>query len=146
MGKVLLFERCNKKELAAVAALTTEVTVESGRILCEEGGLGTEFFVVLEGTATVVQRGTPTQRLGPGQAFGETALLDAGLRTATVRAATPMTLLVLNPREFGALLERAPSVARKLLGTLAARVRKYEREIARLEQQVMKARAAARGA
>lgn len=144
LSRVKLFERCSKTELAAVAELTTPISVAPGRELCKEGGLGHEFFVIVDGTATITQRGKDTRRIGPGTAFGEIALLDRGPRTATVRAATPMTLLVLNPREFGDLLLRAPNVGRKLLATMAARLRTTEKKIARLEARVAKERAAAR--
>jgi CRP-like cAMP-binding protein len=144
LGKVTLFERCSGRELAKIAALTTERTVDSGTELCREGSIGTEFYVVVEGTATVVQRGEVIRRIHAGGSFGETALLDARVRTATVRSATPMRLLVLNPREFGDLLVQAPPVARKLLGVLAARVRLAEDRIAVLEQRVARSRAAIR--
>jgi CRP/FNR family transcriptional regulator, cyclic AMP receptor protein len=142
LATVALFERCTKKELDAVAELTTEISLEPGRVLCREGEIGGEFFVIVDGTATLVQRGRDIRRVGAGSAIGEMALLDSGPRTATVRAATPMTVLVLNRREFDALLLRAPSVARKLLVVLGGRLRTAEKVIGRLEARLAKQQAA----
>jgi CRP/FNR family cyclic AMP-dependent transcriptional regulator len=142
LATVALFERCTKKELDAVAELTTEISLEAGRVLCREGEVGGEFFVIVDGTATLAQRGRDIRGVGAGSAIGEMALLDGGPRTATARAATPMTVLVLNRREFDALLERAPSVARKLLVVLGGRLRAAEKEIGRLEARLAKQQAA----
>jgi CRP-like cAMP-binding protein len=61
--------------------------------------------------------------LGPGDHFGELALLDGGPRTATVIARTPLTVLVLGQREFAGVLDSVPGIAHKLLATLATRIR-----------------------
>jgi len=64
--------------------------------------------------------------LGPGQYFGEMALLDRGPRTATIVADTDMSLLVLGQREFAGLLDQIPSLSYKLLATMAARLREAD--------------------
>lgn len=148
LAEVWLFDGCSRKELAHVAKMAKLVEVESGAIVCEEGRLGHQFFVVLEGTAAVV-RGTGAnarhlRRIGPGAAFGELALLDARPRTATVRATTAMRLLVLDPAQFTDLIDRVPSVGHKLLTTLAWRLRGAEQEIDRLKATNSKLRGADR--
>ena len=121
---VWLFERCTKKELAAIARMATPVTVEPGRVLAKEGNPGHEFVVVVEGTASATSRGEEVGQVGPGSFFGELALLDGGPRTATVRALTPMLVLVLDRSEFNELVDRAiPSVGRRMLVTIAERLR-----------------------
>ena len=124
LGGVWLFERCTEVELAALAHVTTPVIVEPGRVLATEGTPGEEFVVVVEGTASATCRGEEIGQIGPGSFFGELALLDGGPRTATVRAITSMQVLVLDRSEFDALVDRAiPSVVRRMLVTLAERVR-----------------------
>ena len=72
-------------------------------------------------------RGRKSRMLGPGDCFGEMALLNRAPRSATVTAETDLHLLVLSSREFSALLDDVPAVARKVLATLADRVREDER-------------------
>jgi CRP-like cAMP-binding protein len=129
---VWLFERCSTSELAAIARLASALDVEPGTVLATEGTPGHEFVVVVEGTASVLSRGADVGKIGPGTFFGELALLDGGPRTATVRALTPMQVLVLDRSEFDELVDQAiPSVARRMLVTLAERFRS---EQARWEQ------------
>ena len=89
-----LFGQATPNELDRIATLTTAVRVEPGRVLCAEGAVGREFFVVESGEAVVSVGGTDVARLGPVIFFGEIALLGHQLRTATVTARTPMTVLV----------------------------------------------------
>ncbi len=90
-----------------------------------EGEPGQECYVIAEGTAGVSIEGRPVASLGVGEMFGEMSLLDMGPRVATVTAESPVRLCVLNPREFGTLLE-VPSVGRKIVRELAARLRACE--------------------
>jgi CRP-like cAMP-binding protein len=144
LAGVRLFERCSKKERLLVAKLARDVDVEAGELVCEEGRLGGQCFVVLDGTASVIRgtgrRARVLREIGPGAAFGELALLDARPRTATVRAETPMRLLALDPQRFAELIERVPSVGHKLLVTLAWRVRGAEAEIDRLKVTIAELR------
>ncbi len=145
LAGVRLFERCSKRERLFIAKISRDVEVEAGALVCEEGHLGGHSFVVLDGTASVARgRGRAARvlrRIGPGAAFGELSLLDARPRSATVRAETSMRLLVLDPRQFGELLERVPTVGHKLLVTLAWQMRGAEQEIDRLNATIAKLRA-----
>ena len=110
---VWLFERCTRKELAALARMATLVDVKQGRVLAKKGTAGHEFIVVVDGVASATDCGEEIGQVGPGSFFGELALLDGGPRTATVRAKTPMLVLVLHRSEFNELVDRAiPSVTR----------------------------------
>jgi CRP/FNR family transcriptional regulator, cyclic AMP receptor protein len=123
LGDLALFAGCSPVQLRRIASLTTVIDVSPGRTLCRQGAPGREFFVVVDGEATVTIDGTDVGTMGPGCGFGEIALLTPeGRRTATVTAATAMTLVVLSRVEFAALFEAAPSVARRILQDSTARL------------------------
>lgn len=116
-----LFAGCTLDQLNRTAALAREVQVEAGNALTREGEPGDLFYVVLQGTATVTREGQKLATLGPGSFFGETALLTGGPRTATVTADAPMTLAGLDRDGFDAVLNEAPTVARRILEGVAER-------------------------
>jgi CRP-like cAMP-binding protein len=118
-----LFAGCGERDLLGLESLMTRVDVVAGRELTRSGERGEEFFVVANGHAEVRQHGRVIAGLGPGSFFGEMALLDGGLRTATVIAATPMELYVLSKREFRELLDSSPTVARNMLRSMSSRLR-----------------------
>ena len=117
-----LFEGLSRTQLAHLAPLTDDLDVPAGTVLCREGTRGREFFVIVEGEATVTRGGEPVATIGAGNFFGEIALLERVVRTATVTAATPLRFFVVSDQAFNALLESDPSVERKLLLTLARRL------------------------
>jgi CRP-like cAMP-binding protein len=123
LAQVPLFAACSRKELQTIAKASDEVTVPSDKVLVEQGTSGRECFVIVDGTASVKRNGRRVATLGPGSYFGELSLLDKGPRTATVTAETPLTVLVLGPREFSSVLDAVPGLSHKLLTTLATRVR-----------------------
>jgi CRP-like cAMP-binding protein len=96
-------------------------------VLAHQGSPGREFYVILDGKASVSIDGSEVATLGPGDFFGEMALLDQGPRVATVMASTPMEVAVLDPREFSTLIEEHPGVARKVLKVMAHRLREAEK-------------------
>lgn len=119
-----LFAGAGPRQLERIASLCTEVTVEPGTVLTREGGPGHEFFVLVDGTVEVSVGGQPVTSFGPGDFFGELALLDgAGTRTATVTATSPATLLVLSATEFSELLDSEPTVAVRMLPAIGRRIR-----------------------
>jgi CRP/FNR family transcriptional regulator, cyclic AMP receptor protein len=126
LAQVPLFSALSRKELALVARRAEDVRVEPGRVLVSEGSTGSEFFVIIDGTATVSRRGRKVATLGPGGAFGELALLDKAPRNATVTAQTEMEVVVLGQREFGGLIDEVPGFARKLLAGMARRLRESD--------------------
>jgi len=123
LSAVPLFAGCSKKDLQKIARASDEVAIEKGRAIIQEGTTGHEAYVIIDGTATVERKGLKIADLGPGQYFGELALLDHGPRTATVIATTPMQVLVLGQREFAGVLDEVPGLAHKLLASLATRIR-----------------------
>jgi CRP-like cAMP-binding protein len=124
--QVPLFGACTDKELADIAALADEITVPAGTALTKEGSVGRECFVVIEGKGEATLRGEVIGAIGPGEVIGEMALLDTSPRAATVTAVTDMSLFVLDPRGFSDLLDRHPSVGKRLLAGMARRLRQVE--------------------
>jgi hypothetical protein len=126
--RVRLFRTFSARELAAIGRAADEMHAEAGRVLCEQGDEGNEFFLIVDGEAAVVRNGKTTATLGPGQYFGELALLTLRPRNATVTAITDMTLLVLGRREFRGVIDAVPSVTHMLLTGLAERLDEADAE------------------
>lgn len=126
LATVPLFARMGGKELERLGQLADEVEVGLDRVLAEQGETGHEFFIVLEGRLTVLDGRKPIATLGPGDFFGEIALLDGRPRTATVRADGIARLLVVAHREFHALMDEFPSVRTAILEAVADRLRRVE--------------------
>ncbi len=122
LRSVKLFGACSKADLHKIARLGGELEYEAGTTVITEGEIAHEFFVIIEGTATVTRKGRAVAKLGPGDSFGELALLDPQPRAATVTARSDLDLLVMGRREFMGLIDEAPLFARKLLSALARRL------------------------
>jgi CRP-like cAMP-binding protein len=118
---VPFFSGMSKNELAAVAQQTDEVDVAAGKVLTREGDFGEEFFLIDAGTAQVTRGGEPIAELGPGDFFGEMALLGEDRRNATVTATTPMSLIVMTRPSFRALDRADPEVHATVAKAIAER-------------------------
>ena len=123
LRRIWLFSGCSQAELRKIAKVLEEVSVPSGTLLVEQGEAGLLFFVVLSGSASVIRDGRAVAALGPGDFFGELALLDNRPRYASVTSDTHMELLVLRRRHFQRVLQDSPTMTRKLLRAMAARLR-----------------------
>jgi len=117
-----LFEGLGRKQLTMLARLTDDLDVPAGSVLCREGERGREFFVIIEGEAEVTRGGKHLATIGSGEFFGEIALLERVVRTATVTATTPLRFFVVSDSAFTSVLATDPSIERKLLRTLARRL------------------------
>ena len=126
LAQVRLFRACSRKELTTIGRASDEVRVAAGKTIVEEGQTGHEFFLILDGNATVQRKGRKVATLGPGDYFGELALLDRGPRNATVKADGDMEILVLGQREFSGVLDEVPTLAHKLLASMATRLREAD--------------------
>jgi CRP-like cAMP-binding protein len=122
LGMVPLFAGCSRNELRSIAQLGTPVAADEGAYLTTEGKPGSEFFLVMEGTASCRVRKKEVKRFRPGGYFGELALLHGGIRTADVVALTPMDLVVFDSREFRSILMTTPGISVKMLANLAERL------------------------
>jgi CRP/FNR family cyclic AMP-dependent transcriptional regulator len=123
LAAVPIFSGCSRKELAIIARAAKPVAHNAGAVIAREGERGIGLFLILEGTCTVSIGGRKKSTLGPGQFFGEIALLDGGPRTATVAADTDVRLLGLTEWMFRGLLAEHPSIALKTLESVAGRLR-----------------------
>jgi CRP-like cAMP-binding protein len=130
LAQIRLFSSCNTKELAKIAKASDELSLAKGKVLMAQGQPGREAFVIVDGRATVRIGDTDVAELGPGDHVGELALLDGGTRTATVTAATDMTVLVISQRAFFGLLDEVPGLARKILASIAGMVRELDEQLA----------------
>jgi CRP-like cAMP-binding protein len=122
LRSVPLFEGCSKRELGEIAALADEIDLPEGKTLITEGERGREFFALLDGSVEVRRKGRKVREMGPGEFFGEIALVADAPRTATVRTTAPSRALVVVDRDFRSLLERSPGTQSKVLTALARRL------------------------
>jgi CRP-like cAMP-binding protein len=120
--KVPLFSRLSKSELRDLAMLADEIDLRDGKEMTRQGAAGREFFVLLEGTADVRKNGRKINTLGPGDFFGEIALVSREPRTATVTATSAVRTLVITDRSFRRLLDEAPQVKTKVMEAMAKRL------------------------
>lgn len=121
-----LFQGCDRQELQAIGRLGDVTSRDAGTVLIEQGAMGGEAFVIVDGRVTVSRDGSLLASLGRGAVLGEVAVLDGGRRTATVIAETPVELLVFDPRAFKSLLAEAPRVTRRMLTEASRRLRDVE--------------------
>jgi CRP-like cAMP-binding protein len=128
LSRVPLFEDLSRPQLARVAALAEHTTYNAGRVIVKRDDPGRAFYIIVEGMAKVVKGKIVTARgeaeLGPGDFFGELALLDGGKRVATVVAATPLSTIRIERAAFRHLLRDEPDLALKVLEGMARRTRK----------------------
>jgi CRP-like cAMP-binding protein len=119
---VPIFSSCSQNELRSIAQLGSRVYAEEGAVLTKKGKIGREFFLVLEGVAACRVGQRQVRRFGPGDFFGEMALLYGRVRTADVVATSEMRLLNLDGREFQRMLRTTPEIGIKMLANLAERL------------------------
>ena len=105
LGAVEQLRGLTRAQLEQVARLAERVQVEKGEVLAREGRIGREFFLILSGRVAVTQAGRHVDTLGPGCFFGELIATDIGPRHATVTALTEVDVLIIGPREFGAMVD-----------------------------------------
>ena len=117
-----LFDSLKRKELERVAQCADEVDVAEGKVIANQGDSALEFFVIEKGHAAVTVDGDPVAELGPGDFFGEIALIEHTKRTATVQARSPMTLIVMTRSSFRSLERDHPAVAAQLRDAVGHRV------------------------
>jgi CRP/FNR family cyclic AMP-dependent transcriptional regulator len=129
LKSVSLFEGLTNKELESVLRLGKEVTHEGGDTIVEQGKRGVGFHLITDGNARVLVRGRTAAHLKPGDYFGEMSLLDGQPRSATVKAETEVRTLSLASWDFLPLIDRHPSIARKMLLEMSRRLRDAEDSI-----------------
>ena len=123
LSRVPLFSGCSRKDLQTIARVVKDIDHADGVVIAREGEPGVGLFVIVDGTAEVTIGGSKKASLGPGDFFGEIALLDGGPRTATVTATSDIQMLGLTEWVFRGLMQEHPSIAVKTLQQMAARLR-----------------------
>ena len=123
LQRVGLFADMDRRQAEQIARLLKLRPFAKGETVIMEGSGGAAFFLIESGNATVSKKGVHQASLGPGECFGELALIDGGPRSATVTAVTDLVCYGLTFWEFRPLIERNSSIAWKLLQALAKRLR-----------------------
>ncbi len=123
LARVPLLAGVDRRSLEQLARALKDRTFRAGEHAIDEGATGVGFFIVLDGSATVSIGGREVRRLGPGDWFGEIALLASdSIRTATVNADTDLKCVGLTAWEFRPFLAEHPDVAWQVMGTMARRI------------------------
>jgi CRP/FNR family cyclic AMP-dependent transcriptional regulator len=122
LARCPFFKGLSRGDLLQLAKITEDLEVDEGRALTREGQSGSEFFVIIDGEVGVSKDGKEIRTLGPGDFFGEIALLEDTPRTATVTAKTPLRFFVLTRQAFRSLLAHQPELEQKVLAALKERV------------------------
>jgi len=123
LEQVPLLDELSKRDRQKLAKALRERTFRSGQEIVIEGRTGVGFFIILEGKAAVTIGGKLIQVIGPGDYFGEMALLDGGERTATITADGELRCATMTAWDFKSFVLDNPKVAWAMLQTLAQRVR-----------------------
>jgi CRP-like cAMP-binding protein len=119
---VTLFSGCSKRELGEIARITDEIDFKAGKTLIRQGDAGRQFYVIVEGAVEVARDGEVLPRRGGSEFFGEISLVSGSPATATVETVTPTRALVITPSHFRALLDRSPSIQRRVLHSFSERL------------------------
>lgn len=122
LRRIPLFAGCSRRELVQIARASHEIEVEPGKVLIQEGAVGRQFFVLVEGTVEVRRKGRKIDALGPGDYVGEIALITDRPRNATVAATSPVHALVLTKQRFRQTLAQDPLLSLKVLRSVGERV------------------------
>ena len=135
IAHVEMLHNLSPSEVQAIIPLLKPLSVESGTTLCQEGAPGDAMFIILGGEADIYKGPQLMAQLGPGEMFGEMALLTGEERSASVIARTPMKLYELDKSDFDAMLTRSPHLASGLSRILARRLRETTQSTAKARER-----------
>ena len=108
------FSGCTEGQLRDISHLTQDRSVAEGSLLCRQGAFENDVFVIVNGEAEVIVDGARVGTTHVGEIVGELAMLGRGRRAATLRALTPMQVLVLDPGEIDSVMAADPSSTQRL--------------------------------
>ena len=126
---VPLFANLDESELIEIGRHADEVAVGEGQTLVTQDSAGHSFYVIIDGAADVIRDGQKLAELGSGDFLGEMALLEDLPRSATVVTTAPSRVLEMHRRDFSTVLDEAPHLARKMLATMAHRLRYADEQL-----------------
>lgn len=124
-----LFRELDGSDLEQVAKMSFGVMRQPGEVIIQEGDVGTEMFLLVDGTARVERNGQVIGEVGRNSVIGEMALIDTHRRSASIIAETECELLAVPYDKFWTFVDHVPSVQRKLLVTLSRRIRELEQAV-----------------
>ena len=127
LSRVPMFSQCSSTQLEQLASDSSERSVDAGAAIISEGDSGDEFFFLADGAAEVSRGGNAVAKLGPGDYFGELALLDPAPRDATITATAPSNLLVMSRDVFTKALDDLPALRTAVLHGMARRIHEDSR-------------------
>ena len=140
LHRMPLFRHLTYQELVRVMNIVDVRSYDAGQRIIEEGEEGDEMFIVLSGSARIHSGDTVIVTLGPGQHFGEMALVDKVPRSASVTAESPAQLMTMRRRDFFSIVRKDHDVAVKLLwsflGVLTERLRNTSRDLGEAREQL----------
>ena len=122
LKSVPLFEGLSEHDREKIAMWADEIDVPEGKRLATEGEFAYEFFVILDGTATVTHDDREVAELGPDDFFGEIGLLESERRTATVTASSPLRAIVIFGPQFRHVEREMPELARQIRTAIRERI------------------------
>jgi len=123
LQKTPLWSGLTEKELKVIARSFKELKYESGQVIVRKGEPGVGFYLIVDGTVEVRSDGRILSKLGPGQFFGEMALLDGQPRSADVVALEPSRCLAMTSWSFSGIISEHPKMALKMLQEFTRRLR-----------------------
>ena len=147
LKRLPLLSGADEVELVRIAEKVVDRRFAKGEVLVKEGSKGSDVFFIVSGVCEVRRTLGGQEKalatLGPGQFFGEIAVLSPDLRTATVAALEEVTAFTLSAWEFREALHGSPTTAYQVMKELAGRIRKLEERLATLEGSAARNQAAA---
>jgi len=126
---VPLFQALSRRHMRRIAEVCTDARFRPGTTIVQEGAPGDTFFTIVEGEADVMRGTRRAARMGPGDFFGEIALLDGGPRTASIVARTLVVAIRLNRTGFARMLKADPGIGVKILEEVARRIRERQKPL-----------------
>jgi CRP/FNR family transcriptional regulator, cyclic AMP receptor protein len=128
LAAIPLFSGLGQKDLVELGRITDEVDLPAERVIARQGDTADAFYVLIDGTVRVERDGIEIAQLGPGDFFGEIAMVARIPRTATGTTATPCRLLVMSHGQFNGLLREFPTIQTEVMRALAERVARLQPE------------------
>jgi CRP-like cAMP-binding protein len=122
LTKIALFEGLSDAQLKQIGSWADEIDVDTGYHLIRRDGFGYEFSAIIDGTAEVMDGERHLADLSAGDFFGEMALLDEERRSASVRATSPMRLMVMTRQEFHSMIAAVPEIDERIRAKVAERL------------------------
>jgi len=125
LRQVPIFKALPARELEFISRSVKERTYEPGTVIVKQGDPGIGFFMIIDGRVEVSHDSRKIREMGPGEFFGEMALMEERVRTATITAKEPTRCLQLVRWDFRALLKENPELAVRMLEVVVQRLREH---------------------